>query len=43
MVQREKKSPREHQRDAILAVLKGFEDHDRGKMIMACGTCKRRR
>ena len=40
MVQREKKSPREHQRDAIIAVLKGFEDHDRGKMIMACGTGK---
>ena len=31
MVQREKKSPREHQRDAIIAVLKGFEDHDRGR------------
>ena len=40
MVQRDKKSPREHQRDAIVAVLKGFEDHDRGKMIMACGTGK---
>ena len=40
MVQRERKSPREHQRDAIAAVLKGFEDHNRGKMIMACGTGK---
>ena len=40
MVQREKKSPREHQREAIVAVLKGFEEHDRGKMIMACGTGK---
>ena len=40
MVQRDKKSPREHQRDAIVAVLKGFEECDRGKMIMACGTGK---
>ena len=40
MVQREKKSPREHQREAILAVLNGFQTHDRGKMIMACGTGK---
>ena len=40
MVQRERKSPREHQRDAIVRVLEGFKDHDRGKMIMACGTGK---
>ena len=40
MIQREKKSPREHQREAILAVLNGFQTHDRGKMIMACGTGK---
>ena len=40
MIQREKKSPREHQREAIQAVLNGFQTHDRGKMIMACGTGK---
>ena len=40
MVQRERKSPREHQREAIVKVLDGFKDHDRGKMIMACGTGK---
>lgn len=32
--------PRAHQRQAIDAVLSGFETHDRGKMIMACGTGK---
>ena len=40
MIQRERKSPREHQREAIIKVLEGFKDHDRGKMIMACGTGK---
>ena len=40
MVQRERNSPREHQREAIAAVLDGFENHDRGKLIMACGTGK---
>ena len=40
MVQRERNSPREHQREAIAAVLDGFKDHDRGKLIMACGTGK---
>ena len=40
MVQRERKSPYEHQRDAIAAVLDGFQEHDRGKLIMACGTGK---
>ena len=40
MVQRERNSPREHQREAITAVLHGFETHDRGKLIMACGTGK---
>lgn len=40
MVQRERKSPREHQREAITAVLDGFQKHDRGKLIMACGTGK---
>ena len=40
MVQRERNSPREHQLDAINAVLNGFQKHDRGKLIMACGTGK---
>ena len=40
MVQRERNSPREHQREAIAAVLDGFENHDRGKLTMACGTGK---
>ena len=40
MVQRERNSPREHQLDAINAVLNGFQEHDRGKLIMACGTGK---
>ena len=35
-----KKHPREHQREAIAAVLDGFQQHDRGKLIMACGTGK---
>ena len=29
-----------HQKDAIEKVLEGFADHDRGKLIMACGTGK---
>ncbi|MGW4319491.1 DEAD/DEAH box helicase [Streptomyces sp. NPDC004684] len=37
---RGKKSPRPHQREAIDAVFQGFEEHDRGKLIMACGTGK---
>ena len=32
--------PRPHQRSAIDNVFAGFETHDRGKMIMACGTGK---
>ena len=40
MVQRDRKSPREHQREAIAAVLDGFKQYDRGKLIMACGTGK---
>ena len=32
--------PREHQREAIAACLAGFKQHDRGKLIMACGTGK---
>lgn len=35
-----KKTPREHQKEAITAVLNGFQTHDRGKLIMACGTGK---
>lgn len=32
--------PRPHQRKAIAAVLGGFRKHDRGRLIMACGTGK---
>ncbi len=35
-----KKQPRQHQRDAVEAVRKGFERIDRGKLVMACGTGK---
>jgi predicted helicase len=35
-----KKELREHQREAIEAVIEGFKTHDRGKLIMACGTGK---
>jgi predicted helicase len=35
-----KKSLRQHQLRAIDAVVAGFEEHDRGKLIMACGTGK---
>ncbi len=34
------KQPRLHQRQAMNAVVKGFDSHDRGQMIMACGTGK---
>lgn len=40
MKQAPKKQPRPHQREAIKSVLSGFEEHDRGKLIMACGTGK---
>ena len=40
MVQRKRKSPFQHQLDAIVKVLDGFQEHDRGKLIMACGTGK---
>ncbi|AKK10211.1 putative helicase [Corynebacterium uterequi] len=33
-------SPRPHQQAAIDAVLRGFGSHDRGKLVMACGTGK---
>lgn len=36
----EKKQPRPHQHEAIKNTLSGFETHDRGKLIMACGTGK---
>jgi predicted helicase len=36
----DKKQPRGYQRDAIDKVIAGFNDHDRGKLIMACGTGK---
>ncbi|SIO29630.1 DEAD/DEAH box helicase [Vannielia litorea] len=35
-----KKELRDHQRDALSAVESGFENADRGKLIMACGTGK---
>src|SRR5450756_419269 len=35
-----KKQPRPHQVDALDAVFEGFADHDRGRLIMACGTGK---
>ncbi|CUU54980.1 Predicted helicase [Parafrankia irregularis] len=37
---RAKKAPRPHQRAAIDDVFAGFAGHDRGKLIMACGTGK---
>ncbi|MET8185743.1 type ISP restriction/modification enzyme [Streptomyces sp. NPDC005246] len=40
MTLRAKKTPRPHQRAAIDDVYAGFAEHDRGKLIMACGTGK---
>lgn len=37
---RETFSPRPHQREAINKVLTGFQEHNRGKLVMACGTGK---
>lgn len=37
---REKKQPREHQKEAIKDVLTGLQESERGKLIMACGTGK---
>lgn len=34
------KTPRPYQQDAIDNVIKGFQDHSRGQMIMPCGTGK---
>lgn len=35
-----KKTPKEHQKEAIEDVIKGFETNDRGRLVMACGTGK---
>ena len=35
-----KRDPRPHQKAAIADVKAGFEEHERGKLIMACGTGK---
>ena len=37
---RSKKALLDHQRQALTAVVSGFAEHDRGKLIMACGTGK---
>jgi predicted helicase len=36
----DKKQLRQHQQQALDAVKKGFSEHERGKLIMACGTGK---
>lgn len=35
-----KKTPKEHQKEAIEDVMKGLETNDRGRLVMACGTGK---
>lgn len=35
-----KKTPRPHQRQALKDIRAGFTEHDRGQLIMACGTGK---
>jgi predicted helicase len=40
MAAKPKKQLRPHQQKAFADVLAGFADHDRGKLIMACGTGK---
>ncbi|MDO5618201.1 restriction endonuclease [Kocuria sp.] len=40
MAQSPAKEPRKYQREAIDAVKVGFTEHDRGRLIMACGTGK---
>jgi predicted helicase len=37
---KDKKIRKPHQEKAIASVLEGFKQHDRGKLIMACGTGK---
>lgn len=36
----DKKTLKDHQRQALKAVTEGLEETDRGKLIMACGTGK---
>ena len=36
----EKRQLRDYQEEALRAVVKGFKSHDKGKLIMACGTGK---
>ena len=36
----QKKKPRDYQKESIKDVIEGFKTHDRGKLIMACGTGK---
>ena len=38
--ERPRKEILDHQKQALTDVFAGFEDHDRGKLIMACGTGK---
>ena len=40
LAERPRKEVRPHQQRAIDGVFAGFEEHDRGKLIMACGTGK---
>ncbi|MCQ9335679.1 DEAD/DEAH box helicase [Corynebacterium phoceense] len=40
LTRREIYAPRPHQQEAIEKAIAGFETHDRGKLIMACGTGK---
>ena len=40
VVLRTKKKPFKHQQAALKAVANGFAEHERGKLIMACGTGK---
>jgi superfamily II DNA or RNA helicase len=35
-----RKRPRPHQRQAVAAIVPGFRSHDRGQLLMACGTGK---
>ncbi|PIP91226.1 MAG: damage-inducible protein [Bdellovibrionales bacterium CG12_big_fil_rev_8_21_14_0_65_38_15] len=37
---KDKKRLRPHQKEAIDKILNGYKEHDRGKLIMACGTGK---
>ena len=40
LAERPRKTPRPHQEAALAAVRAGLEAHDRGKLVMACGTGK---